>query len=82
MMHAGSLLSCWLGFAQVGLGANLTHWVTLTSFLLAPPLVTGFPWRDTNRSWWIISDATYTRGHRSAIKYHQPQLVDSFISNL
>ena len=51
MMHAGSLLSCWLGFAQVGLGANLTHGVTLTSFLLAPPLVTGFPWRDTNRSW-------------------------------
>src|SRR5258705_13585018 len=32
MMHAGSFLSCWLGFAQVGLGANLTHWVTLTSF--------------------------------------------------
>ena len=25
MAHAGSLLSCWLGFAQVGLSANLTH---------------------------------------------------------
>ena len=36
MMHAGSLLNCWLGFAQVGLGSNLTHWVTTTSFLLAP----------------------------------------------
>ncbi len=59
MMHAGSLLSCWLGFAQVGLGANLTHGVTLTSFLLAPPLVTGFPWRDTNRSWWIRSYPAY-----------------------
>ena len=34
--HAGSLLSCWLGFAQVGLGANLTHSVTATSFCLAP----------------------------------------------
>jgi len=41
MMHAGSLLSCWLGFAQVGLAVNLTHRVALTSFLLAPPLVTG-----------------------------------------
>ncbi|HKZ81917.1 MAG TPA: hypothetical protein VJ124_26865, partial [Pyrinomonadaceae bacterium] len=40
-MHAGSLLSCWLGFAQVGLAVNLTHRVALTSFLLAPPLVTG-----------------------------------------
>src|SRR6266496_5474666 len=36
----------------------------------------------TNRSWWIISDPTYTRGHRSAIKSHQPQLVDYFRPNL
>jgi hypothetical protein len=49
-MHAGSLLSCWLGFAQVGLGANLTHWVTLTSFLLAPSPRHGLAWRDTDFS--------------------------------
>jgi len=61
MMHAGSLLSCWLGFAQVGLGANLTHGVTLTSFLLAPPLVTGFPWRDTNCSWWDFQTASVSK---------------------
>src|SRR5947209_3131996 len=36
LVHAGSLLSRWLGFAEVGLGANLTHWVTATSFRLAP----------------------------------------------
>jgi hypothetical protein len=51
MMHAGSFLSCWLSFAQVGLGANLTHRVTLTSFLLAPSPRHGLTWRDTNGSW-------------------------------
>src|SRR5438034_9955981 len=51
MMHAGSLLSCWLGFAQVGLAANLTHWITLTSFLLAPSPRHGLSWRDTNFRW-------------------------------
>jgi hypothetical protein len=25
----------------------------------------------TNRSWWIISNPTYTRGRKSAIKSHQ-----------
>ena len=42
MVHAGSLLSCWLGFAEVGLGVNFSHWVTKTSFGLALPLVMGF----------------------------------------
>ena len=51
MMHAGSFLSCWLGFAQVGLGSNLTHWVTTTSFLLAPSPRHGLAWRDSERRW-------------------------------
>jgi hypothetical protein len=50
MMHAGSFLSCWLGFAQVGLGSNLTHGVTLTSFLLAPSPRHELAWRDTDFS--------------------------------
>ena len=54
MMHAGSLLSCWLGFAQVGLGSNLTHWATTTSFLLAPSPRHGLAWRDTDRSRWMV----------------------------
>jgi hypothetical protein len=34
-MHAGSLLTCWLGFRQVGLEpfSILTHWATTTSFM-------------------------------------------------
>ncbi len=34
-MHAGSLLTCWLGFRQVGLEPFpvLTHWATTTNFM-------------------------------------------------
>src|SRR5215470_12414085 len=33
-MHAGLLLTCWLGFRQVGFELwVLTHWVTTTSFM-------------------------------------------------
>jgi hypothetical protein len=33
--HAGSLLTCWLGFRQVGLEQYITrtHWVTTTNFM-------------------------------------------------
>src|SRR5215510_11118623 len=38
--HAGSLLTCWLGFCQVGLEPFpvLTHWATTTNFMGLLPL--------------------------------------------
>src|SRR6516165_5175547 len=38
--HAGSLLTCWLGFRQVGLEPSpvLTHWATTTNFMGLLPL--------------------------------------------
>src|SRR4029077_20721987 len=76
MMHAGSFLSCWLGFAQVGLGANLTHGVTLTSFLLAPSPRHGLAWRDTNGSWWMVQIRPSKQGGTERIQkrfeFHGP----------
>jgi hypothetical protein len=47
--HAGSLLSCWLGFAHVGLGSSPHPHGNADEFLcLRLPLVTGFAWRDTD----------------------------------
>ena len=37
--HAGSLLTCWLDFSQVGLEPHvLTHWETTTNFMELPPI--------------------------------------------
>jgi hypothetical protein len=36
----------------------------------------------TNSSWWIIQTQPTRDGATSAIKSHQPELVDSFISSL
>ena len=70
MMHAGSLLSCWLSFAQLGLSVTFTHWVTTTSFLLAPSPRHGLSWRDTDRSRWIVhtrpKDSSKSANARSA----------------
>ena len=38
-MHAGLLLTCWLGFRQVGLARGvLTYWVTTTNFMGFHPI--------------------------------------------
>jgi hypothetical protein len=47
--HAGSLLTCWLGFNQVGLalwGAHLLGNIHQFHGLASTPKVSGLPWRD------------------------------------
>ena len=48
--HAGLLLSCWLGFAQVGLifSFPLGHYDEFPAFAFLH--VTGFAWRDIHGS--------------------------------
>src|SRR5262245_982744 len=84
--HAGSLLTCWLGFCQVGLEPFpvLTHWATTTNFMGLLPLPRFRAYLGATSAWFGVArvvspdvqcPAGQEPGQRSAYGCPRSQLV-------